>query len=400
MIDSDSMGSATAFVIRQTTGPKRTLRLTGRALPYRPFTLSGTMRHDLTWYVGNPNGTLQLLGAAEDESTVKGYWKDRFVGDVAGIADSAASATLYDPDLDETLVQSKVRDLVRVVDGFRREGQLLEVTWGSLVRYGILSKFSQSWHNLHDCEWEMTFAWSSQEHDLPAPVFAEPVAIGDLSQNMLRQAQLMVEALAASTLSPISNAMQKAMRTAAKFSDLSNAMQDLVTKSAAGIMSPYTTAMRIAGIAISAKNSWQFLLKDMWDDPGGYQDEYYNGSAAFGQALMNKPAASASGGQANWQQIEVDKWRREMSTYARAFAVEAAKARERFESRLRNEIIEVYRGRGGENLRDVSTHYYNTPNEWRRIMLYNQLDDSVVQPGALLLIPRITSTTSASQGEV
>jgi len=78
---------STVFSIRELTGDKRTLDLRTRALPYRPLTFTGTMRAEFTAYPGNPVRTAQVLGASEEDTTVKGYWKDRFIAQ--GFANSA-----------------------------------------------------------------------------------------------------------------------------------------------------------------------------------------------------------------------------------------------------------------------------------------------------------------------
>ena len=55
------------------------LNLTRRALPYRPFTLKGSQRNEITWYPGNPIGSLQVLGPTESDTSVSGVWKDVFI---------------------------------------------------------------------------------------------------------------------------------------------------------------------------------------------------------------------------------------------------------------------------------------------------------------------------------
>ena len=60
------------------TTPSR-LVLTGRALPYRPITLEGTQELEVVWYPGFPNATAQALGPHEEKTTIKGFWKDRFL---------------------------------------------------------------------------------------------------------------------------------------------------------------------------------------------------------------------------------------------------------------------------------------------------------------------------------
>src|SRR5262245_24990140 len=78
------LNKASSFTIEELSTEdvrkNRVVRLIGRALPYRPITFSGTMRHDITWYPGNPEATIQVLGAAEDPTTINGRWSDRWLG--------------------------------------------------------------------------------------------------------------------------------------------------------------------------------------------------------------------------------------------------------------------------------------------------------------------------------
>ena len=61
---------------------------------------------------------------------------------------------------------------------------------------------------------------------------------------------------------------------------------------------------------------------------------------------------------------------------------------------LESDLLGVYYARSGETLRDVSRAYYNAPDQWRELMLYNDLTTPELVAGQLVLIPRM------SQGSV
>jgi hypothetical protein len=172
----DTVGS---FTIRELTGSKRTLRLTSRALPYRPFELSGSQRHDITWYPGSPIGTLQNLGSKEEETTIRGYWKDRFIAASANPDNPSTAFAQVSDQLGDQPV-SLVTDLAALVDDMRRQGQVVQVTWLQQSRRGLLSKFMQRWNTNEDVEWEITFVWTSQGDEQDQD-FSDLSAQADLS---------------------------------------------------------------------------------------------------------------------------------------------------------------------------------------------------------------------------
>ena len=133
------------------------LTLNDRALPYRPISINGRQRAEFTWYPGSPNATVQMLGPEEGVISLRGFWKDRFL---AGTNNAIVLGASSPPSLSPT---DTVADLVRLVDQMRRRGKLICLSWDTLIRYGHITSFTQTWHNHHDCEWEMEFSVISQE---------------------------------------------------------------------------------------------------------------------------------------------------------------------------------------------------------------------------------------------
>ena len=134
------------------TTPSR-LVLTGRALPYRPITLEGTQELEVVWYPGFPQATAQALGPHEEKTTIKGYWKDRFL---QAVDVGTAPAQLNGQDV------NSAAELVEAADTFRRLGYELQVTWQTVTRIGFITRLSQSWHTEHDCEFEIEFTWTGR----------------------------------------------------------------------------------------------------------------------------------------------------------------------------------------------------------------------------------------------
>jgi len=188
---------ATSFAIIERTGDKRAVVLRGRALPYRPFSLSGTQRNSIEWYPGNPIGVLQVYGAKEEETTIQGYWKDIFLGEGGNGIPSYAQ-------LNGAPLLTAI-DLAGTIDDIRRKGQEIVVTWLNHTRYGIIDRFTQKWHTGHDVEWEISFAWISQEDiklnvDVPFvtpnnyDLMSLPSLIQDLLNNLTEPSQRLKDA--------------------------------------------------------------------------------------------------------------------------------------------------------------------------------------------------------------
>src|SRR5581483_8157524 len=166
------MGDPTSFTIHELTGDGRTLDLQGRCLPYKGYQLKGKMRAEFTWYPGNAVASVQMLGAKEEPSTVKGTWKDRFI---RSTDDNGFPVTNTGIALLNGQQLADAEAVINAMDSFRLAGQLLEVTWDGTVRRGIMSDFTQNWLRHEVVEWEVTFDWVSRGENEQPITFAKPV---------------------------------------------------------------------------------------------------------------------------------------------------------------------------------------------------------------------------------
>jgi hypothetical protein len=93
----------------------------------------------------------------------------------------------------------------------------------------------------------------------------------------------------------------------------------------------------------------------------------------------------------------------EAQLYSRETITDARRMRDEAEARRRaleagpGYTMGTYRAREGEDLRDVSTLYYGTPNQWRSLMVYNGLTTTELYAGQYVTIPRLDP---GSEGDV
>lgn len=140
--------------IRELEGAQRRLTLRERALPYRRVAFGSTLRHAQTWYAGNPQATLQVLGYSLDDTSFGGMWKARFLP--GAVESSGFDGTLETPEA-----------LVEAFRSLQRAGALLEVTWGPEQRRGVLAQFQPEWLRVEDVEWQATFVWRDEGRVAP-----------------------------------------------------------------------------------------------------------------------------------------------------------------------------------------------------------------------------------------
>lgn len=361
--------AATTFTIRELTGDRRHLDLRERALPYRPLTFTGEMRAEFTAYPGNPVRTVQLLGATESDTTAKGYWKDRFVAQ--GFPGSLLAPAVLDG---EAVVD--VRTLVDLVDDFRVKGQLLEVSWDLSIRYGVITKFVQTWHNEHDCEWELTFGWTSREEPVSATTVPVVNPADFASQWQAAQEQLSETARPdfamgadfAATLEAGANAAVVSMGAA-----VDAAQQAIDTAS---------TPIRVAQTLIAAGENIKRTALGLWTGLQGYQ------LASLVADVTGEGSLFAAA------KLRRDVQRLERDSAAQAELYDRQQARN-----VDPELVATFIAREDMDLRMVAVQFYGRQDGWRDLMTFNALTESGLHAGQVVFVPaRAASAGGGANG--
>lgn len=363
------MADPSSFAILEMTGQRRLLELRGRALPYRPYTLRGKQRAEFTWYPGNPTASVQLLGAKEEPTQLRGQWKDRYLrssdDDGRGVVPTAV-AELNGSQL------ADVHALVTVVDSMRRAGQLLEVTWDEQVRRGILTDFSVSWNRREWAEWEMEFTWQGQGEEESAVAFATaPDAL-----TFTTRLSTLVSTLREKILAPFQVVQEFKDELTASVEAVESAAAELVNlqrEVADAVFDVTDTIERTLAAAVTVRDGAADIVALVISTPP--------------RAVVNVVDSSAL---TLGEVLEVDVWTRGVKQAARDVERLGAEQSDELEDKLnQTDLLAAFVARQPMDLRDVSQTYYGSPDEWRRLLKYNNLASSKLLRGALVLVPKI-----------
>lgn len=359
---TEVVDTTSAFTIAELTGPQRALVLTGRGLPYRPYTLKTKQRLEMTWYPGNPVATATVLGAAEEPTTIQGAWKDKFIGAQGSNYVTFAGSPVLN-----------VRDLAEIVDELVRSGRLLEVTWDLTTRHGHLTSFEKSWSTTRDLEWSMTFEWVSRGDAISPVVVVIDASLGD-SVGTLRELNTDLQAAAEAPFATSPNFQQLLQGYLETFDSYVNELFDTASNLARAALSPLDAVRR----AVSTANNLIFTCNDFFAFLKSEASAYYNLSAGIGELLFQ-------------DKLIAEIYVRTLLNRARDLRDAAVAQRAVLTKQLRDELIGTYVTRDGEDLRDIADRYYGSPFEWRRIMEFNNLQTSALRRGQTLMIPKFTT---------
>jgi hypothetical protein len=382
----DSNDLTSSFTIRELEGKKRLIRLRERALPYRPFELSGSQRNTVDWYPGSPVGTIQVYGAKEEQTTINGMWKDKFL---TGPNRGAAPAELNEETTESlptgeeasglrSSALTTASDLADAVDSIRCCGSEIEVTWLDKVRRGILEKFTQKWHTGHDLEWEIMFRWSSKGESLDDVKVIDNTAtdIGDVPNKVQSKLDTIIST-AADIIQQAddrsSDVLQAFDSVSGKIAGLSDDLVDAVVNVSQVLTTPNEALKRVAGILdgikLEADDLWS-IIQDQADgvllDSGGTLDVV---KRSFGELL----GIRADG--------------RERADACNALGDLCAQQQQQLLSRITSTVISTFQARDGQDLRQVAQQFYGSSDAWRGLMVYNNLTSAGLRAGQVIFVP-------------
>jgi len=351
---------------------KPSLTLGGRALPYQGFELEGSMRAEFTWYPGNAVATVQMLGAQEKSSTIKGMWKDRFIRSVTdeGLAVQPDGAAVFNGQQ-----VASVLDLANKVDQMRLSGRLLRVEWSGIIRHGIMLRFKQNWVRIEDMEWEMEFQWTSRGEVQVPPSLPATATSADFTQNLVNLVNNLHDALAAvhEGFEVIESWVAKVNSYVGMIDDAANAMVDAQHNASLLVMSPATTAQRALTASQNIKDAAAGIVTTA------------EGTPPF-QLIKTATPTSLTLGDA----LLADTFARNVKAAARALQALAASQGDDLRSSLEQDILLAsFIARAPMDLREVSQRYYKTPNQWRSLLTYNNFTSSRIEVGAMVLVPKL-----------
>lgn len=421
--------------VRELTGDRHVLELSGRALPYRPISFEGAMRAEFSWYPGSPQASVQVLGAEEKGTTINGKWKDRFlrVESLFGVGFAGGSAIAT---LDGNRI-ADVRSLVKAVDAFRRRGQLVELSWGDVIRVGLLRRFRQTWLRTGDVEWEMEFEWAAQEDTFLPIMFGPDFNLADVYNAVNDAVQAVKDVVDAvfAIVDGVKNAISGAL---ALIEGAVAAIGDAVEKAAGAILSPLEAAKIVLASVQTVKEQAQSIRDTLESFPArairtaadvrasarrlvGAEEDAAQSTTTSGAATGSTGGAggtSGAGGSdvvqgarvaaaraeaaaarsqgidgiAHEEVLESEQYKRRVRAAARQLRAVAADQEQLLTARtVRVPDVQSYSVRADQDLRDVSIRFYGTQEEWKRLLIYNNLATSRLEAGQIVLVPPLST---------
>ncbi len=351
-----------------------TLELAGRALPYQGLELEGSMRAEFTWYPGNAVATVQMLGATEKATTIKGTWKDRFIKSAtdegAAVQPTGVAKFNNSPVFD-------VLDLANKVERMRLSGRLLEVKWDSIVRHGILMRFRQSWVRIEDLEWEMEFQWISRGEPQSPPSLPSSVTTDTFAQNMRN----LVDAFKTATQPP------PELQVVADFTAEIQAASEVIDDAVLEMQNAAINATSLVLAPAAAAEAALAAAKSIQDAA----DQVIETVETFPPLQLISSSEPLSLG----DELSADSYSRGIKRAAMAFRYLCAEEGETLRASVQQDILLAsFIARSPTDLRDVSTRYYGDSDQWRFLMQYNNLPSSLLEVGTLVLVPKLSSDPS------
>lgn len=361
---------ASSFTIRELTGDQRTLRLAGRAAPHKgSVSFGGTQRLETTWYPGNPVGTRQVLGPQEKPTSARGNWSDRFVKSFTptgqGVTPEAV-AELDGQQLDDAMA------IALLCDDIRKKGQVVEVTWDAIIRVGHLDDFTFTPLRREDIDWEMHFDWISQgDPEVPA-VTSQQVDVSDVSGTWQNIGQQVAQDL---ENSPFPQVQAFADRLGALASALNSNIAQVgfaVQSAVDQATSPINSVRRLIGVMVSIQDSAGAVADLLTSTPSQTQ-------FALLDAVGALPFANV---------CAAELWKRTLYGSTRTAQRTAAQQAQDLARQVDPDLIAAVVASEGQDLRDISTEFYGTPDQWKALEAFNGFPSSALHAGDIVFVPQ------------
>jgi hypothetical protein len=353
--------TAEAVIFEELTGSRRSIELRNRALPYRPVAFPGEQRIKKTTYPGNPVATIQVLGPNEQPIELKGTWKTRYVTNDARLSGFDDIYVLGFPVTAEILSTAFER--------LRVGGNQISLTWGPIVRIGVITQFVPNFQRVEDIEWTLTFE-PQQRGTRVAPVASSPT-LPTVDVNIalvgLLDAFLDIPFFIPSVTGPLLAAEIAAQTFALNLTSSLAAISGIPEISKAQFKA-------VASAASSLNDACQEIRALCLDKSI--------------EVLI--PTAKVS------DILAAENWRRAAAIAAAVLATAGIDAREAVRSRVGDDVIETVTLKDNQTLRDIALAAFGSADDWVVIADFNGITTSDPGSGTTIRVPRKGFNNSGS----
>ena len=370
------------FIVREKDLPGRTIVLQGRSLPYRGTEWGGTMELDVNWFPGNPIAAVQVIGPRESPTTIVGKWKDIFLADaqnrgvLANFPKLTRTATAEavgrggDTFQSAGSVPSQFAERARALrDAFRllrKSGVLVEVEWGSIVRFGFITETVFPHDREEDIDYAITFTFLGDSPSQPKPKLLDIDLLAGLKALLA-----ILDKIINGLLTAIFNAQQWLTRIQQFITKIGSFVSELLSSIEAIANFAFAPAdvlgnirAQLTGIKLAALDLFATLDSAQ--------------SAAVEGAILGNPTTIARNTLLQ-QRVRAN---------VQEMAAEAARQEALINQANVPELLGIIAMPGSQTLRDVSQRFYSNTEDWRLIASFNGFSSSIVPRGTVVRVPK------------
>lgn len=340
---------ATGFIIEERTGRRRRVVLKGRALPHgRPgLELATEQRHTTTWYNGNPQATLQILGPKKGPTVIEGGWMARYL-----------PGTVEVRGFEEVRMPA---DLLAVFNDLCDSGNLLRVEWGPEVRFGILASFRGMYRREEDAGWEAEFVWTGI-----GATFR--VATQERNRNgagIGNELNELDNLLSSEPFAVIDQYRNQVLYQINRVRNYGNAIIDLVRQAGDVLRAPAEIAQAVVGAVDGLRLEADLLLESLAEIPATYVE--------VSEDVIDT--------------LFVETWRRALAFQLGLVVDAAEEERRNLEPDDAPGALRFVTVPGDTTLRELARQHLGDPDAWQTIADLNGLTSSIAPAGFVLILP-------------
>jgi LysM repeat protein len=373
-----------------------TIELVGEWLPHQPFTYGGKQQLVKEYYPGNAEPTVQVMGAREDNVTIKGTFKVKHIS--------------------EPTLREVPQALCDAIDDIRQRGNLFHISLGEWERWGFIEQTKFDVKTLARIDYEITFSIMGDsppsECKLQESAFTVP---GDTNLALISAAvdfedqfnQFAPTGMSLGLFDTLNNLVGK----------VATALS-VVTKFVDGVLSVATNTEQIANHAIGLIKYAQAQISQYkkqvgqlnayfgsdptagtglktWNEPANAKQAAFVSKCQLATSKPALPSAAQVAATPNTQST-VDKYAASIKTQTNALNKSPGQSIDALLATMLKQMQQVanalpkarYVIKQGDTLQKISMHFYGNPDHWEAIMKFNKLETTVLVPGTVIGIPK------------
>jgi len=334
------------------------IQLVGSFMPKNSLDFGGKQRLEKEYYAGNPEPTVQVMGAQEGDVTIEGKFNTKkFKGPL--MAQLAKSAVAY---------QEKV-------DKMRQRGNMVRISLGEWVRYGFIEEANFKLKRLTEIEYTIQFF-------IIGATLPKNTLFGVQSSTDISASNNDLTNLAASQLATAKTYPDTMPRTISEFLDdqisaVAGAVK-LVTDFIDGALQDVEGVVASANRAIGLIKNARTVISKTKRRVGGIATSVSNLGSSFSSA-SDQAKASVK----NISHIHTTQ------TSFSSIAALLASLRAKYSFLSESTATRRHLVKFGDTLQKISRRYYGSIESWKKIYDHNKLTTTVLVVGATLEIPEL-----------